>query len=39
MCMIGGLSWSEVSAIRNADGLQNIVLMADAMMTVKDFLD
>lgn len=33
MCMIGGLSWSEISAVRNAADLENIVLMADSVMT------
>ena len=36
--MIGGLSWSEISAIRSVPGLNNILLMADAVMTANEFL-
>jgi hypothetical protein len=36
--MVGGMSWSEVSAIRSDDSLQNVVIVADAMMTVEQFL-
>jgi hypothetical protein len=37
--MIGGMSWSEVSAIRSVDNMGGIVLMADSMMTVGNFLE
>jgi hypothetical protein len=37
--MIGGMSWAEVSAIRSLDDMGNVVLMADAVMTVGQFLD
>ena len=36
--MIGGLSWSEISAVRSVPGLDNILLMADAVMTANEFL-
>jgi hypothetical protein len=37
--MIGGMSWSEVSAIRSSENLENIVVMADSVMTVGEFLE
>jgi hypothetical protein len=39
VCMIGGMSWAEVSAIRSMENLENVVLMADSMMTVGDFFE
>jgi len=33
VCMVGGLSWAEVSAIRNSKELTETVLMADSIMT------
>lgn len=38
MSMIGGLSWSEVSAIRSIPDLNSVLLMADSVMTANEFL-
>lgn len=39
MAMLGGLSWSEVSAIRGVAEMEDIILMSDSILTAPGLID